>query len=110
MFTKKQKCITDSQLDLHPMAGKDIGGSNWAWFFPDIKELDLGYGDFQRMRSPSSVAFDGLVIILPTYGLRDCTTDKAYPGGLEVRIELNKTSMERLKADGEFREFASWHE
>ncbi|KAH8659926.1 hypothetical protein BX600DRAFT_466948 [Xylariales sp. PMI_506] len=105
-FIKGLDNIMDSQLDLNVFMGQDLFGSNWMWFFASMESLELGLGSFQRMRWPESDSFDGLFIVLPAYGVRD-KSNARYPGGLEVRIELDGKTMKALKSDDEFKKLAS---
>ncbi|KAH8881792.1 hypothetical protein GQ53DRAFT_886720 [Thozetella sp. PMI_491] len=93
------------------LLGHDLIFNSWEHLFPDVSDLDIGLGDFCRMRylmdSPITPSY---VMVLPTYGMRKQGSDGGhpgrYPGGIEVQVNLLSPQMERLLQDQEWLQYA----
>ena len=108
-----QNSVTNMVMAHNTFMGYDLMVTSWARFFDSLEDLDVGHGKFRCWRLPDGGVFDGIISILPTYGMRDCVEDKdleSYPGGLQVAIDLLRRSMESLKADSEWLRYATWAE
>ncbi|RDW80277.1 hypothetical protein BP6252_04915 [Coleophoma cylindrospora] len=108
-----QKRVTDVVNAFQVYMGYDVVMTSWEKLFGSIEDLDVGTGTFQRMRLPDGGSFDGLVMVMPAYGMRDeCTPNQVgnYPGGVEVSIDLLFDHMASLKKDQEWTRYARWAE
>ena len=101
--------ILDMQMDLN-IFGNDVIGTNWMWFFPNMEALDAGVGEFVRLRLVDQDPGDGNFIVLPAYGCRNGNEEGIYEGGIELRMEMRKSTMDRLKEDEDWKRFATWAE
>ncbi|KUL83300.1 hypothetical protein ZTR_11362 [Talaromyces verruculosus] len=93
------------------LMGYDVLFNSWEHFYPDMKDLDVGLGNFCAMRRMTESITPSLVLILPSYGRRlDGPDDKfkyGYPGGIEVQVHLFSDQMELLQKDPEWLQFAT---
>lgn len=89
--------------------GFDVLATSWERSFGSMDDVDLGCGRFQRMRLPGGGQFDGLICVLPAFGLRDkeAADTKGYLGGLEVAVDLFHTHLAALKQDAELKRYAT---
>ncbi|KAL1621655.1 hypothetical protein SLS56_009125 [Neofusicoccum ribis] len=89
--------------------GYDVLATSWEKSFGSVEDVDLKCGRFQRMRLPGGGQFDGLVCVLPAFGLRDQDRvgESGYPGGLEVAVDLFHAHMDVLKQDAELKQYAT---
>ncbi|KAH7009328.1 transferase family-domain-containing protein [Macrophomina phaseolina] len=89
--------------------GYDVLATSWERSFGSMDDVDLKCGRFQRMRLPGGGQFDGLICVLPAFGLRDKTVEDAmgYPGGLEVAVDLFHAHLDALKQDAELKQYAT---
>lgn len=103
-----QSRITDMVMAFKFFMGNDLMVTSWERYFDSLEDLDVGCGAFQRLRLPDGGAFDGMVMVLPVYGMRDkaANVGTTYPGGLEISVDLLHAPMELLKADGEWMRYA----
>ncbi|KAL0263747.1 hypothetical protein SLS55_002729 [Diplodia seriata] len=62
-------------------AGHDVVATSWEKSFGGIGDVELGCGAFRRMRLPGGGQFDGLVCVLPAFGLRDVEGDQGEGSG-----------------------------
>lgn len=104
---------TDNLLALNRLSADSVVVTSWEKYFDRPEDLDVGLGAFRRLR----VAFDdsgpdGLVLVLPAYGMRDkpAGVGTAYPGGLEILVSLLREPLEYLKADKEWTRYAKYVE
>lgn len=103
-----QSRITEMVMAFKFFMGNDLMVTSWERYFDSLEDLDVGCGAFRRLRLPDGGAFDGMVMVLPAYGMRDRAADvgTTYPGGLEISVDLLHAPMELLKADGEWMRYA----
>ncbi|KAH8810772.1 transferase family-domain-containing protein [Xylogone sp. PMI_703] len=79
--------------------GHDMLITSWENSFGSTGDLDLGCGEFQTMRLPGGNGFDGLSMVMPAFGQRSTS-------GLEVAIDLLQVTMDSLKTDEEWKQYA----
>jgi hypothetical protein len=101
MLAQKQSKLSDLRHDINVFGGKDIFLTNWEQYFASTSELDVGCGAFRRMRLPAGDGFDGLVMIMPSYGLREAEGAACELGGIEITVDLQETHMQKLLQDEE---------
>ena len=104
-----QSTPIDKVLALKHGLGDKVVVTSWEKYFDRPEDLDVGFGAFRLLRLPADgFAYSGLVVVLPAYGMRDKTAGvgTAYPGGLEIMVNLLREPMEYLKADREWMRYA----
>lgn len=110
---RAQNKATDMVMAFNIFMGHDLMITSWERFFDSLDDLDVGFGSFMRMRMPDGGVFDGMISVMPAYGMRDSTEESGpekYPGGMEVAMDLLVRSIESLKKDSEWLRYATWTE
>lgn len=102
-----QRRVTDFKHDVTVYSGHDVVLTSWERFFQSTDDLSVGNGVFRAMRLPAGDSFDGLIVILPSYGMRDMTGNESYRGGIEVMVDLNAAHLDKLVLDAELRQFVT---
>ncbi|KAI9791837.1 MAG: hypothetical protein M1816_003382 [Peltula sp. TS41687] len=93
-----QKKASDVVNSFKAFMGHDVFLTSWDKCFGSMREFDVGCGQFQRLRLPGGGAFDGLAVVMPTFGQRDTA-------GLEVTLDLIDSHLNALKADSEWKRY-----
>ena len=93
-----QKKASDVVNSFKVYMGHDVFLTSWDKCFGSMREFDVGCGQFQRLRLPGGGAFDGLAVVMPTFGQRETA-------GLEVTIDLIDSHLNALKADSEWKRY-----
>jgi len=109
-----QPRVTDVINNFRAYRGYDVVVTSWMAMFGSLEDLDVGVGTFKRMRQPGGASFDGVGVVMPSYGMRgteakvEDTGD--FPGGMEMSLDLLSTTMAHLMHDEEWREYADYTE
>ncbi|ERF75218.1 hypothetical protein EPUS_00010 [Endocarpon pusillum Z07020] len=104
-----QSTPIDRVLALKHGLADNVVVTSWEKYFDRPEDLDVGLGAFWRLRLTfDNFGYDGLVLVLPAYGMRDkpAGVGTAYPGGLEIVVSLLREPLEYLKADKEWTRYA----